>query len=87
MAHATAEDLKDLEPLLTKIRTLGTLKEKSRGCFYLKAKAVLHFHVKAARRFAHVYDGKDWHEVDILFGASPKQQMTCFGKISKLVLL
>ena len=65
MAHAKAENLTDLKDLLSGIRLIHTLKEKSLGCFYLKGKGVLHFHIKADRRFAHVFDGDSWHEVDI----------------------
>lgn len=44
MKHAGPKTLDRLEPLLRDIRALGTLKEKSRGCFYLKSKGFLHFH-------------------------------------------
>ena len=43
MKHATAGALDRLEPLLAKVRRHGGLKEKSRGVFYFKSKAVLHF--------------------------------------------
>ena len=33
-----------LEPLLVEIRALGGLKEKSRGVFYFRSRAFLHFH-------------------------------------------
>jgi hypothetical protein len=44
MKHAGPKTLDRLEPLLQQIRDLGGLKEKSRGCFYLKSKGFLHFH-------------------------------------------
>jgi hypothetical protein len=44
MKHAGPKTLDRLEPLLRQIRDLGGLKEKSRGCFYLKSKGFLHFH-------------------------------------------
>ena len=44
MKHATATALDKLEPLLQRVRDLETLKEKSRGCFYLDGKGYLHFH-------------------------------------------
>jgi hypothetical protein len=65
MAHAKLSDLADLAVLLAEMRGIPLLKEKSLGCFYYKSKGVLHFHVKDTRRYAHVFDGKDWQEIDI----------------------
>jgi len=44
MRHAKDEHLDRLEPLLEELRALEGLKEKSRGVFYRKSKAFLHFH-------------------------------------------
>ena len=44
MKHAGAAALDGIEPLLGKIRSAGVLREKSRGIFYLKSRAYLHFH-------------------------------------------
>jgi hypothetical protein len=44
MKHARADALDRLEPLLSEIRTVPGLVEKSRGVFYWRAKAFLHFH-------------------------------------------
>lgn len=84
MAHAKPTDLNHIDDLLAKIRTLD-LKEKSFGCFYLKSKAVLHFHTKADRLYAHVFDGKDWHEVDIAPNANSKIQSSYFKKIEAIL--
>ncbi|HEY5289502.1 MAG TPA: hypothetical protein VIJ59_05670 [Caulobacteraceae bacterium] len=54
MRHALAEDLDRLEPLLTRLRTFPPLSEKSRGVFYLKGRAFLHFHADPAGLFADV---------------------------------
>ncbi|MFI4973253.1 MAG: hypothetical protein ACHP84_01800 [Caulobacterales bacterium] len=54
MKHAGAGALDRLEPLLQRIRALGGLREKSRGVFYLKSKAFLHFHEDPAGLFADV---------------------------------
>ena len=54
MIHATASALDKLEPLLKRLRTFTTLKEKSRGIFYYKSKAFLHFHEDAQGLFADV---------------------------------
>ena len=44
MKHAGPKALDRLEPLLAQIRKHAALKEKSRGCFYLKGRGFLHFH-------------------------------------------
>lgn len=54
MKHAGAEALDRLEGLLGALRALDLLTEKSRGVFYLKSKAFLHFHEDPAGLFADV---------------------------------
>jgi hypothetical protein len=44
MKHAGPEALDQLEPLIARIRVLPGLVEKSRGAFYRKSRAFLHFH-------------------------------------------
>lgn len=78
MAHAKKEDLEDISELLNHFRELSFLKEKSNGCFYFKSKSVLHFHLKDKRRYAHVFDGRSWQEVDIDWSPSGvKQKKIC----------
>jgi hypothetical protein len=60
MKHATPQALDRLEPLLAKVRRQGELKEKSRGVFYFKSKAVLHFHEDPAGLFADFRTTGDW---------------------------
>jgi hypothetical protein len=60
MKHATAGALERLEPLLAKIRRHDGLKEKSRGVFYFKSRAVLHFHEDPAGLFADFRATADW---------------------------
>ena len=67
MKHATAAALDRLEPLLTDLRELPDLREKSRGVFYRKSRAFLHFHEDAAGLFADIRrpDGEfDRHRVE-----------------------
>ncbi|HEY1879241.1 MAG TPA: hypothetical protein VGG68_04850 [Caulobacteraceae bacterium] len=54
MRHARPEDLDRLEPLLARLRALPALREKSRGVFYWKSRAFLHFHADPAGLFADV---------------------------------
>ena len=81
MKHAGPKTLDRLEPLLQQIRGLGTLKEKSRGCFYLKSKGFLHFHEHG--------DGEVWADIglgtefDRLRAESPTQQKKILALTAK----
>ena len=66
MKHATASALDKLEPLLVKLRRHGALKEKSRGVFYFKSRAILHFHEDPEGLFADFRAAADWQR----FGAN-----------------
>ncbi|HEY4944255.1 MAG TPA: hypothetical protein VII56_22700 [Rhizomicrobium sp.] len=44
MKHAGPKALDRIEPLLRQLRGHVELKEKSRGCFYLRGRGFLHFH-------------------------------------------
>jgi hypothetical protein len=44
MKHAGPDALDRLEPFLVELRRFEGLKEKSRGCFYLRGRGFLHFH-------------------------------------------
>jgi len=50
--HARDGDLDRIEPLLERLRQLGTLKERKRGCFYFKSKGFAHFHEDPKGMFA-----------------------------------
>jgi hypothetical protein len=52
--HAGPAALDALEPLLTRVRALPALKERTRGTFYLKGRAFLHFHEDPAGLYADV---------------------------------
>jgi hypothetical protein len=67
MKHAGAAALDQLEPLLAKIRRQGALREKSRGIFYLKSRAWLHFHEDPAGLFVDIRaaDGKDFDRLKL----------------------
>ena len=67
MKHATPAILDTIEPLLAEIRALGGLTEKSRGIFYRKSRAFLHFHEDPEGLFADVRDasGRDFERIDV----------------------
>lgn len=52
MKHATPATLKQLEPLLARIRGLGGLVERKPATFYRRSSAFLHFHEDHAGLFA-----------------------------------
>jgi hypothetical protein len=54
MKHATSESLDRINTLLDEIRSFDGLREKTRGVFYLKSQAFLHFHEDDGTMFADV---------------------------------
>jgi len=54
LKHAGAKALDRLEPLLAQARACPALREKSRGVFYLRSRAFLHFHEDPAGLFADI---------------------------------
>jgi N-acetylglutamate synthase-like GNAT family acetyltransferase len=52
--HAREEDLDRIEPLLAQLRAIDGLTEKSRGVFYRRSKACLHFHADGTDTYADV---------------------------------
>ena len=60
MRHARSQALDDLEDLLTALRPLPGLKEKSRGIFYRRATAFLHFHEDPEGLFADIRCGEEF---------------------------
>lgn len=85
MAHAKPEHLEKFDTLLNELRKCSALKEKTFGCFYLKSKSVLHFHIKGDRIYAHAYDGTDWHEVDLISPTSAAKQKILSKAILKIL--
>ena len=71
MKHAGKDALDALEPLLGSLRGLAGLTEKSRGSFYVKSRAFLHFHEDPAGLFADIRDaeGLDFERLDVTSGA------------------
>jgi hypothetical protein len=62
MAHVSSDTLDRLEPLLEKLRMLGVI-EKSRGIFYTKRGAFVHFHEDEAGVHADVKCQDGWQRL------------------------
>jgi hypothetical protein len=65
MKHATPVALDALEPLLAGLRTIDGLTERTRGVFYRKSQAMLHFHEDPAGFFADARLGPAWVRVPV----------------------
>ena len=67
MRHAQPEDLERLQPLLARLRAFPSLTERSRGVFYRKSQAFLHFHADPAGLFADVRaaDGQGFDRIKV----------------------
>ena len=67
MRHAGPAALDRLEPLLAAVRALPGLAEKSRGTFYRKGRAFLHFHEDPQGLFADIRDaaGADFERIEV----------------------
>jgi hypothetical protein len=65
MKHATAAALDRLTGLIADIGQFELVREKSRGVFYLRSKAFLHFHEDPAGLFADVRTGSDWQRLPV----------------------
>lgn len=65
MKHAGTQALASLAGLLDRVRRLGAFTEKSPGSFYLRSRAVLHFHEDALGLFADVRTTGDWERLPV----------------------
>ncbi|WP_165843836.1 hypothetical protein [Phenylobacterium kunshanense] len=67
-----------VEPLLAELRTLPGLTERTRGVFYRKGRAFLHFHEDPAGLFADLRDaeGSDFDRVDVTHGEGREMLLT-----------
>ena len=63
--HARAEALDELEPFLQRLRAVPRLVEKTRGVFYVRSKAFLHFHDDPSGLHADVRLGPEFSRVRV----------------------
>ena len=71
MIHARGPALDGLEALLSDLRALPGLIEKTRGTFYRRSRAFLHFHEDPAGLFADIRagDSDDFDRIDVTAAA------------------
>jgi len=81
MKHAGPKALDRLEPLLEQLRQHSQLKEKSRGCFYLKGRGFLHFHEHGDDElYADIGLGAGFERVPAMTAAQWKVIKACTAK-------
>jgi hypothetical protein len=78
--HATASALDLLEPLLRELRKIEGLAERSRGVFYRKGKAFLHFHEDPEGLFADLRAGEDFDRYKVMSAAERKRFLAAARK-------
>ena len=61
--HVGAQALDELEPFLGRLRAVPGLVEKTRGVFYVRSKAFLHFHEDPSGMHADVRLGPEFTRV------------------------
>ena len=71
--HASTEALDRLESMLVMLRGLPALREKSRGVFYVRSKAFLHFHEDPSGLFADVRPLPDGDFVRMRVSSGPER--------------
>jgi hypothetical protein len=64
MKHAGQAALDRLEPFLRQLRAMEELREKSRGVFYRRGRAFLHFHEDPRGLFADVRFEDDFERLE-----------------------
>ena len=82
MKHAGTAALDRLDPLLARIRLHGQLKEKKRGCFYMKGKGFLHFHEDTAGLFADLSTGAANERIRV---STPAEQRLLLTRVTQLL--
>ena len=79
MRHASPDDLVPIEALLTDLRSVSGLVERSPGVFYRRSRAFLHFHADPSGLFADIrLQGDDFERLPI---DSPAAQAALLGQV------
>lgn len=65
MKHAGQTALDALDDLLVQLRALHEMRERSRGVFYVRSKAFLHFHEDPTGLYADLRAGADFERFKV----------------------
>ena len=76
MRHATAAGLGELDDVLSELRGVDGLKEKSRGVFYRGSRAFLHFHEDPSGLYADVRVDADFERMRVTTKAERKRLLS-----------
>jgi hypothetical protein len=82
MKHAGDAALDRLELMLTSLRAMPALREKSRGAFYRGSRAFVHFHEDVDRLFADVRFTDEFERIDV---TSAAKQQSLVRRIRKVL--
>jgi hypothetical protein len=81
MRHAGSDALDQLEPLLRALRAVPGLVERSRGVFYRRSRAFLHFHEDASGLYVDLRTGDDFERFPVNSAAERAQVMAMVGAV------
>jgi hypothetical protein len=82
MGHARRGDLDDIADVLSGIRALPGVSERSPGIFYFGRPPFLHFHVADGARWADARAGRAWGpEIPLPFGADAHAKAAFLGAV------
>lgn len=84
MKHAGSTALDALEPVLKQLRALDGVKEKSRGVFYRRSKAFVHFHEDPEGFFA---DMRKDGETFVRYSVNDSGEIAILIRDAKIALL
>lgn len=73
MRHAGSEALDRLEPLLEELRRVPDLVERSRGVFYRRSRAFLHFHEDPSGLYVDVRTGEEFERLPVSSAAERRR--------------
>ena len=79
--HARADALDELEPLIERLRALPSLVERSRGVFYRRSRAFLHFHEDPTGFYADVRLTDEFERVRV---QTSDEQDALFARVAGL---
>jgi hypothetical protein len=81
MKHAGAAALDRLEPLLRRVRARPELRERTRGVFYLRSRAFLHFHEDPEGLFADLRTDR-WRRMRV---SAPAERAALLGALDRFL--